>query len=350
MTVLDALGPEMSNKVLWVGGEGGIEATLVPRADIPFREIPAAGVHGVGLRTLPGNLMKLFRGYLQARQVIREFQPEAMLFTGGYVAIPVALAGPRVPKLLYVPDIEPGLALITLARLANQIAVTAEEAIAYFVDRTKVVVTGYPTRKSLQEWTQDAALDFFQLDDRKPVLLVFGGSKGARSINRALVTALPDLLEKMQIIHITGRLDWQEVNDARSDLPQNLLQNYRVYEYLHDQMGAALRIADLVVSRAGAATLGEYPLFGVPAILVPYPYAWRYQKVNADYLVSNGAAVLLKDEKLETDLSKLVKELMANENKREGMAVAMRSLHKPNASEKIANLLVSLAEASQKGK
>ncbi len=348
LTVLEAIEPAMVEQVLWVGGEGGIESTLVPRAGIPYQTVPAAGVHGVGLRTLPGNLIKLLRGFFAARKIIRQFQPQVMFFTGGYVMIPVALAGFNVTKLLFVPDIEPGLALKTMARLANRIAVTVEDASTYFSNGSKLAVTGYPTRRSLEDWPRARAMEHFQLDDEQPVLLVFGGSKGARSINRALVANLPSLLENFQVIHISGSLDWQEIETARQGLPQTIQNRYRLFEYLHEDMGAAYSAADLVLSRAGASTLGEYPLFGLPAILVPYPYAWRYQKINADYLVKKGAAILLPDEDLADGLAPLVQNILQDNLKRESMADAMRSLHKPYASGRIANLLVELSAKERK--
>ncbi len=132
------------------------------------------------------------------------------------------------------------------------------------------------------------------MSDQLPILLVFGGSTGARSINRALLAVLPELLKEMQIIHVSGKLDWAEVEAARGQLSglsgeqADLAQRYRAYPYLHAEMGAALAAADLALSRAGASSLGEFPQAGLPAILVPYPYAWRYQKVNASYLAAAG--------------------------------------------------------------
>ena len=125
LAVLQALSDE-ANPVLWIGGEGGMEEELVQRQNIPFKAIPAAGVHGVGMKALPGNLWRLVKGTAAARKIIHAFQPDVMLFTGGYVAAPVAVAGGSIPKLLFVPDIEPGMALKFLARFANRIAVSAE--------------------------------------------------------------------------------------------------------------------------------------------------------------------------------------------------------------------------------
>lgn len=342
--------------VLWIGGVGGMEAELVMRAGVPFEAIPAAGVHGVGLRALPGNLLKLFKGFLQARHLIQHFRPDVMLFTGGFIAVPVALAGrlaggrgSRPRSLLYVPDIEPGLALKTLARFASRIALTVEESRVYFHAHRDVVVTGYPTRPELRRWEPEQARREFGLSGDLPVLLVLGGSKGARSINRALLSALPDLLHSTQVLHVTGQLDWHEVEDARlrlaESLPPALVDRYRIYPYLHEQMAAAFSVADLVISRAGASTLGELPLFGLPAILVPYPFAWRYQQVNAQYLAERGAAVIIQDTDLSTQLFPAVSKLLADKAGLETMRLAMRSLSRPGAGHDIASQVSSLATA-----
>jgi len=345
LAVLQALLDEAHASILWVGGTGGMEQELVERVRTPFEAIPAAGVHGVGLRSLPGNFLRLARGYRQARQILKRYQPDVLFFTGGYVAVPVALAGHHIPSVLYVPDIEPGLALKTLARLADQIAVTAGESRAFFPSQARVTVTGYPTRPDLAAWDKNRALQTFGLSDQLPVLLVMGGSSGARSINQALAPVLVELLKEMQILHLCGKLDWAEVKASRDRLSSpdeknaELAQRYRAFPYLHDEMGAALAAADLALARAGASTLGEFPQLGLPAILVPYPYAWRYQKVNADYLAKRGAAVVLADQELPQRLSPLVRELMQDTDRRQRMQRAMRSLAHPEAAQTIAGLL-----------
>jgi len=329
--------------VLWVGGQGGIEADLVARLGISYQSIPAAGVHGVSPLRLPANLWQLFKGYLASRRILREFNPDVLLFTGGYLAVPMALASRRTAKLLYVPDIEPGLALKTLARFADRIAITTTASRAYFPANAPLVETGYPTRPDLANWDRDEALRHFELSPDLPVVLIFGGSKGARSINRALVAILPELLNRVQVIHISGSLDWDEVENARQSLPEALQARYRAYPYLHDEMGAAFACADLAVSRAGASSLGEYPLFGLPAILVPYPYAWRYQKVNAEYLVNQGGAILLRDELLSEQLQSSISHLLDNPQKLQEMRNAMLGMRLPDPAKRIANLLFELA-------
>ena len=342
--------PNRFVEVLWVGGAGGMEVNLVERVGVPFETIPAAGVHGVGLSALPGNLLQLMRGFIAARRILNRFCPQVLLYTGGYLAVPMALAArlpafgrPRPRSLLYVPDIEPGLALKTLSRFADQIAVTASETKTWLPGRARIAVTGYPLRKDLQVWNLEQARETIGVLPDLPVLLVFGGSKGARSLNQAVLQVLPQLLAEMQLIHISGQLDWAEVEKAGAELPTDLAARYHAYPYLHEEMGAAMSIADLAVSRAGASVLGELTYFGLPAILVPYPHAWRYQKVNASYLAEHGAAVVVADELIGPNLLETVRDLMKDEPRRKRMRREMRSLSKSQAADCIADLLRGLA-------
>jgi UDP-N-acetylglucosamine--N-acetylmuramyl-(pentapeptide) pyrophosphoryl-undecaprenol N-acetylglucosamine transferase len=327
-------------ETLWVGGEGGMEESLVKRQSIPYRSIPAAGVHGVSLLKLPRNLTQLARGVLTARRILHDFKPDVLFFTGGYVAVPMALAGYFIPTLLYIPDIEPGMALKSLARFADVIAVTTEESQKFFNKR--VYETGYPLRPELALWERQIARQHLGISSSLPVLLVYGGSKGARSINMAVWNHLLALLAKFEVIHISGETDWQNVKTMSGQLPAELAVRYHGMPYLHE-MGAALACADLVVSRAGASTLGEYPLFALPAILVPYPHAWRYQKVNADYLTRRGAALILEDHRLNNELLTTLNVLVQNPNKLKAMRAAMFELSHPRAAEKIASALIQLA-------
>ena len=320
-----------------------MEQALVERAGIPFTAIPAGGLHGVGIVRMVRNTLKLVAGTLKAWQLIGRHKPRALLTTGGFVSAPVAVACwlRRVPILLYLPDIEPGLAVKFVAKFASKIGVTTEDSTRYFPAR-KVIVTGYPTRSDLAQADRLAAHRQFELVDDRKTLLVFGGSKGARSINRAIEAVIEQLLAKYQVIHISGVTDLVEVLAKRETLPENLKQYYHVFEYVHD-MGVVLAAADLVVSRAGASILGEYPLFGLPSILIPYPYAWRYQKVNADYLVTSGAALRLDDETLSETLRPTIEQMMSDEARLRALSAAARSLARPDPALKLAQTLQEMA-------
>ena len=343
LAVHSALAAKMRDlDTLWVGGEGGMEEALVKRQGLAYQSIPAAGVHGVGLVTLPRNLGKIARGVLASRRILNEFKPDVLFFTGGFVAVPMALAGPSIPSMLFVPDIEPGVALKSLSRSADVIAVTTSQSQKFF--KKKVYETGYPLRADLTLWDRSTAHRHLGISSGLPILLLWGGSKGARSINTAVLNNLRSLLAKFEVIHITGELEWSLVKHHREQLPMDLAARYHALPYLHE-MGAALAAADLVVSRAGASTLGEFPVFGLPAILVPYPYAWRYQKVNADFLTQRGAAVVLEDQRLDADLLITLNVLLENPNKLKAMRASMFELSRPRAAEKIASKLIELAGA-----
>lgn len=342
LSVLQAIGNKAAD-VLWVGGKGGMEADLVTRQNIPFSAIPAAGVHGVGLRTLPGNLIKLIQGTRQSRRILKEFDPDVLLFTGGYIAVPMSVAARKIPQVLYVPDVEPGLALKTLARRADAIALTVEDSRKFFDARKKMVVTGYPVRRELLGWSRSDALKALDLTADLPVLFIFGGSKGAHLINTAVFSELDQLVSFTQVVHVTGEADFVEARSLQSAFSTKLGERYHPYSYLHEEMGAAYSAADLVVSRAGASTLGELPAFGLPAILVPYPFAWQYQKVNADYLAQNGAAVIVENSELAQRLVTEVKAALSDPQKLAARKAAMRSLAVPDAAENIAQLVLDQA-------
>lgn len=320
-----------------------MEAGLVQRAGIDFKVIPAAGLHGVDLRQYPRNLAAIWRGTQAASRILKKFEPDVMFFTGGFVAVPMALAGRKIPSLLYVPDIEPGMALKALAAFAKCITVTVEQSRQYFSQDAKVVVTGYPVREELTAWNKQSARQRLGIEGELPVVLVFGGSKGAHSINMALIENLVGLLERVEVIHISGELDWPVVEKVGEKLNAEQARRYHAYAYLHEDMGAALSAADLVISRAGASTLGEFPQFGLPAILVPYPHAWRYQKVNAENLVKNGAALLIEDARLKSGLTMTIEKLLENPHRLEEMRAAMLVQRSPDAAEKIAAQLYQLA-------
>ncbi len=330
--------------VRWIGSVGGMERELVTREGIEFEAIQAGQVVGVGLRGVIG-LAKLAWGLLQAIRIVQQWKPDALFVTGGYTAIPVAWACwlARVPVLVYLPDIEPGAAVRAVGKLAAAIAVTAEDSRAFFPNR-KVIVTGYPVRSKVAAASRTEAVTHFGLAESRRTIFVFGGSRGARSLNFALLDGLTDLLNEFQVIHVSGELDWPTVQARAEQLPADKRVHYHAYPYLHADMGLAFAAADLVVCRAGASVLGELPMFALGAILVPYPYAWRYQKVNADYLAERGAAVRLNDEDLKMKLTATIRELLGNPNRLNAMRVAMRSLAVPDAAHRIAEALLQLGQ------
>jgi UDP-N-acetylglucosamine--N-acetylmuramyl-(pentapeptide) pyrophosphoryl-undecaprenol N-acetylglucosamine transferase len=344
LAVVQALRAAGEPEITYVGGRGGIEEELAARAGLRFASIPAGGVHGLALVTAAQNIVKLIQGWREAYVLGREERPDVLFATGGYASVPVALAARalRVPILVYLPDIEPGLAVRFIARLAARVAVTVGDSRRYFADR-KVVVTGYPVRAEFHDLDPGEARDALGLAHDEPVVLVMGGSRGARSINRALGSVLEQVLDMAQVVHLSGELDWPWVAERRDALPGRLRERYHAVPYLHE-MGYALASADLAVCRAGASTLGEMPFFGLPAILVPYPHAWRYQRVNAEWLTDRGAAVTLKDDALEQELLPRLRQLLMDRKRLTQMGAHARALSRPDAAVHLAESLLMLQQ------
>jgi UDP-N-acetylglucosamine--N-acetylmuramyl-(pentapeptide) pyrophosphoryl-undecaprenol N-acetylglucosamine transferase len=328
-----------TTELLWVGSETGLEKDLVARADIPYRGISAAGLRGKNPAAALVGLIKLLRGYWQSRRLMADYQPDVLFVTGGYVCAPITLAAHRagIPVVIYLPDIQPGQAIKFLSRYATKIAVTAPPAQAFFPPGL-TVVTGYPVRKELYNTDRRTARARLNLASNRPTILIFGGSQGARSINKAIARpkALAELLAQGQIIHLTGRLDADWTQAVKEALPEALKRHYHLYPYLHQEMTDAFAAADLIISRAGASILGEAPAAGAPSILAPYPYSGAHQWPNAQYLADQGAAIIVADDELEKSLVKTALDLLNNTDKRLSMAAAARRLARPQATHAIA--------------
>lgn len=347
LAVAEALNNQYPGvELTFVGSAGGFERPLVAAASVSFAhydEVSAGPLHGVGVGRAVRSSASLIAGTFQALRLVAWRRPQALLLTGGWVSLPTTLAAwlRRVPVLIYLPDIEPGLTIRALRWFARRAAVTAEASCGYFRPG-QAVVTGYPLRSALRRASRKAAIAHFGLDPDRQTLLVFGGSRGARAINYALMTIAPALLDDgLQIMHITGTLDWPDLQARWQAL--GAPARYHLFDYLHDEMGLALAAADLVVSRAGASVLGEFPLFGLAAILIPYPHAWRYQQVNADYLASRGAAVRLDEPDMANRLLPTIRELLGDPARLAAMRAAAAALAVPDAAARVALELARLA-------
>lgn len=367
-------------QILWIGSASGIERNLVEKAGIRFVGVPGGPIVGKSKLKQVLSLLKLGIGTLLALIRFLTFRPHTMLMTGGWPVLPATLASVilRVPFAVLLPDIEPGTTIKRLARYAAVILTTTPQSAAYFKHQD-IVEVGYPLRPELlyaagysplgeQDAPGQQQHEPFDLDETAPTVLIFGGSKGTRSLNKATMDALAALTAMANVIHISGTSDWDYVQQRAIqrvmadmsgeidpdeqkrfgrdtiDLEAATTQRYYPYEYLHtSDMARALTAADLVVSRAGASILGEFPLFELPAILVPYPYTWQYQKVNADFLVEQGAAIRINDDQLDERLLVTVTELLADSDRLQEMSRQMGRFKRPNSAERAADALVKIA-------
>jgi UDP-N-acetylglucosamine--N-acetylmuramyl-(pentapeptide) pyrophosphoryl-undecaprenol N-acetylglucosamine transferase len=315
---------------------------------LTYRAIDAAPIRGVMPWQLAGNVLCLWRGHRQARRLLAQWAADVVLVSGAYLSVPIVLAAwrRRIPAMVYLPDREPGLAVRFISRFVQRIAVSFDQVRDTFARavRHKVWVSGYPVRAALLDVDREGGIRELDLDPGLKTLLVMGGSRGARAINRALVTVLPDLLARCQVIHITGQLDWPWVEGERDRLSPDERARYRAYPYLHRELPAAMAAADLVVARAGAATLAEFPAVGLPSILVPYPYSGQHQEANADFMVAHGASVRIDDADLGETLGTTVLRLLEDEHVLERMRTAAQALARPDAAAQLARELCRMGE------
>ncbi len=345
LTVANAIPDRAANAFLYLGRADSVEERLARRAQIPFHAIATGQVRGEAPWIVARSLWRMYRSVGDVRVLIRRFQPDAIFVTGGYVSAPVIWAGAaeKIPSVIYLPDLEPGWAIRATARWATRVAVSFPQVTQHFAPG-KAIVTGYPVRAAFFTADQKQARARFQLDANTRTVAIFGGSSGAHHINEAVVTNLVELTRRAQVIHLTGRSDETWVAEQAARLPDHLRARVRVFGYLDDDLPDALAAADLVVARAGAATLGEFPALGLPAILVPGPFAGQFQEPNARFLVERGAAVRVDDAALSRELLPTIQKLFDAPEKLKTMRDAMRALASPNAAQNIATLLQQFAD------
>lgn len=343
VSAIEALGLlGVPAEVLWLGAAGGPEETMARERGWQFYPVKTAQVRGTGLH-LPLHAAVAVGGAVGAARGLRDFSAEVLLATGGYVSVPGAL-GARlagVPVVVFLPDASPGWAIRFLHHFA-QVKAASSEAAARALG-AGAVVTGYPVREAFATAERTQARATFGLSDR-PMVLILGGSSGARRLNEATLRWAPKLLATADIVHLAGRRDYDQVVQRVTD--EGLLQSdgYHLYPYLED-LPEAMVAADLVVSRAGAATLGELTVAGKPSILVPGTFGGGHQRHNSDYMSSQGCALVIEDDEVEEKLGSAVLNLLREPDRLAGMADKARAIARPDAARRLADLLRDTAEA-----
>ncbi len=335
-------------EILYIGTAGGMEADIVPREGLPFKGIVASGLK----RKLSlSNLAVLWQagyGFCQAYRTIRRLRPAAVIGTGGYVCGPVLLAAAlsKIPTLIHEQNALPGITNRILARFVDRITITFAASVDYFTPRKKVRLTGLPVRPEILQVEKSCHPGKSGIEGGRLSLLSFGGSRGARTINMAMVEVIKKFAgdPRVDIFHVTGKAGYNEFveNCAARGIDMGNYGNITVKSYIY-HMQDVLAAADLVLSRAGAATLAELTAVGIPAILVPYPYASEnHQEFNARALEKEGAAMVVPDQKLNGKLlCRELEALLSGRDRLSEMAAASKKMGKRNA---LADIIDCVAE------
>ena len=336
IAVAERLRTVEGTELVYYGTDRGPERAVAEQAGIPFRAVPASAIRGRSPWRLATGLVRLWRGTEVAARALAEDHLAAVFATGGYAAAPVGRAAHRlgVPLLVFLPDVKPGWAVRFLARYAATVACSVESSLTS-LPAGRGVVTGYPVRRQFLEATRAEGIARFGLDPALRTVLIAGGSLGAHQINLAVAEMLRGLLEQAQVLHISGVEEEYWLAREREKLPDWLRSRYHLHAYT-DEMAYAMRAADLAVTRAGASTLGELPVSGLPAIVIPGGFS--DQHLNAAYLARQGGALMLPAARLD-ELDALVRALLDNHDRRGAMAEAMTRLARPDAAQRLADLL-----------
>jgi UDP-N-acetylglucosamine--N-acetylmuramyl-(pentapeptide) pyrophosphoryl-undecaprenol N-acetylglucosamine transferase len=341
-------------EILYMGTAGGMESDIVLKEGLPFRGIAAAGLERrISLRNLAA-VWQAWQGLRQAGKIISSYKPDAVIGTGGFVSGPVILAAAirRIPTLIHEQNALPGITNKILSRFASSIAVTFAGSVKYFPRREKVKLTGLPVRTEILQGDKSAGLKKLGFDESRFFLFSFGGSRGARTINKAMVEVLKTFAgdPRLNILHATGTAGHQEflADCAASGIDLAKASNIKVVPYIYDMRDALA--ADLVVSRAGAATLAELTALGIPSILIPYPYASEnHQEYNARALEKEGAALVLLDSQLSgVLLCARINELLGDRARLSAMSAASKSIGRRMALADIIECVDELVKQSGK--
>jgi len=343
IAIADAIKNENADsEILFVGTKNHMEWKAVPKAGYKIKSVWISGFHR--RLTLKNMLfpLKLVTSIVQSFGIVSSFKPQVMVSCGGYAAGPVGwVAGKRgVKVVIQEQNSFPGVTNRMLAKFASRIFTAFKEA-AKYLPSDKIVESGNPTRNTLDKVEKKIGLNSFNFDDSKPVLMVLGGSGGARSINEAVKENL-DKLSDLQVIWQCGNR-YIDALMKEVDLENN--KNIRLTAFI-DNMPEAYAAADLIVSRAGASSCSEFMMTGKPSVLIPSPnVAGDHQTQNAQSMVDAGASELLKDVDAINALPELVHSLIKNQEKLKEMNKAALRLAKPDAAKMIAKEILELAKS-----
>ena len=345
----------------YLGSYGGVEQGLAKAAGVPFVGVQsgklrrASSVRGLLTAKNFTDALRVPVGIGQAVAAVRKFRPDVVLATGGYVSVPTVIAAGLLRRsvLIHEQTVQIGLANRIAARFASRIALTFEGAAAELPpkERRKSFVSGNPVRPIIFGGDRARAalrFGFLPADDALPTAYVTGGALGAQSINRAVETALPELLTTCRLVHQCGRQDGERMQAVHASLPPDLQCRYGVVPFVGDEIGDIFALTDLLVGRSGAGTVTEAAAVGLPALFIPLvPTGGDEQTRNARRSADAGAAVILPSKELDGPrLLSEIRALLADSARLEAMGAAALTLATPKAARDLAQAVLALAGIS----
>jgi len=331
-------------EILFVGTQKGLESKLVPRENFEIKFIKVRGFKRKLSKDTLVSVKELFQGLYEAKRVVRDFKPDIVIGTGGYVCGPVVFnaARMRIPTLIHEQNAFPGVTNKLLSRFVDKVAISFKESEDFFKNERKVVFTGNPIRSEMLDVDRNAAREKLGIEKDKPLVVIFGGSRGAETINNTVSELIIKHKDESEfhILFATGELQYDKIIDKLGNIQSKYI---KVVPYIYN-MADVMTASDLVVGRAGAITLSELTALGVPSILIPSPYVTaNHQEYNARALEKEGAGIVVLEKDLNHNtLYEQIIYLLKDGDKLKKMAQNAKSMGITNASKKIYAIIEEL--------
>lgn len=350
---------EKASDIMFIGTTRGLENDLVPRAGYKLKTIDAYGLSKeISIKNIK-KMIKTLKGYFEAKKIIKEFNPDIVIGTGGYIcgATISAAHSLKIPTMLHESNAFPGKAVKMLAKKTDTILISFEDAKSRIKNAKRIVYTGTPVKIRKKEYSKDEKLKIINelgLKETKPIVLIFGGSQGAQKINESILGIIENKLNKeYQIIWATGPKQYDIIKEKLEDrnININYVENIKIVPYIYN-MEEVMNISDLIVSRSGAMTITEISNLGKPSILIPLPnVSGDHQTYNAKVLENQKAAKIIKNEELNgTNLNETIKEIILDRNKKEKMGKNALKVSTTNVEKKIYEEIQRLVNSNKEGK
>lgn len=365
LAIYQQMSQEKKHQFLFIGGRYLVEKDLAEENKIEFQSIASGKLKRYFDFQNFLTPIFIFIGFFQSLMKLSRFRPDVVVAAGSFIAVPVVWAAwcVRIPAVIHQLDLKKSLANILMTPFAKRVTVSFPPSLKDF-PRRKTVLTGNPIRKEIQTGERNEAQRMFNLQSNLPTVLILGGGTGALAINKIVNLSLDQLLSFCQIIHIAGKGKniFQNTRLTEVHRPREIsamfdqknrgksperLERYHVYEFLSDELKFAFQAADVVVTRAGISTLTELALLKKPLIIIPIPDS--HQEKNAQYFEKEGAALILNQKLLTTEIfTNFIHDLVKNKKKREELSVNMGKMVYSDAADKIIIEIESLVKNGSK--
>jgi UDP-N-acetylglucosamine--N-acetylmuramyl-(pentapeptide) pyrophosphoryl-undecaprenol N-acetylglucosamine transferase len=341
-----ALKNDINFDILYLGSHDGIEKSVALKNGINYKSISTGKLRRYFSLKNISDIIRILKGLLECRSIIKKFKPDILVSTGGFVSVPPVISAKkcRVPVIIHEQTIDAGLANKIAARFADRIALTFAESSVYF-PKGKIVITGIPLREEIFEGDAKRAFEKFHFDPEKPVIYFTGGGLGCHILNETAMQIIPDLLKRVNIIFQTGKSeknnDFEKLNELKSGLDSSIQKNIRIYDFINEDLPDILSITDIAVSRSGAGTVNEFMALNIPTIFIPLAIATNDEQFkNAEVMRKAGGALIIRENEL-TPMSLLnaIESMLAN-NKYKDMKKSLSKHGNKNGLENMINLIM----------